>query len=193
MSRVDIEQKAYAWREALSVPVDRLTPDLLNILEHELPSIFPEFVLCIEGNSADGIEAYTQFDPPSITVRNLVYENAAVHDGRARMTLSHELGHLVLHKSAVPMHRAPVKYAQLQKLPIFASAEWQANTFASAFLMPDWLVKECSSDTEVSSCFKVSLSAARVRRQVLGLTDIRPMNQTVADDLRTLRGSASRF
>ncbi len=187
MKIIEIEHKAYAWRDALRIPQGRTIPDLLNVLEHELPEIFPEFFLRVEENNVDGVEAYTQFDPPSITVRDYVYENAASQDGRARMTLAHELGHLVMHKSAVPMNRAPGKYSSLQQLPKFASAEWQANTFASAFLLPEWLVREYDNDTDVASAFSVSLAAARVRREKLGLTSQRPINEIVSSDLSYLR------
>ena len=40
------------------------------------------------------VEGYTEFDPPQIAVSESVYKLARRFDGRARMTLAHELGHL---------------------------------------------------------------------------------------------------
>ena len=42
-------------------------------------------------------EAYTEFSPPQIVVRESVYLGAANRNGRDRMTMAHELGHLVMH------------------------------------------------------------------------------------------------
>lgn len=117
-----------------------------------------------------------------ISIREDVWARAEAGDGRARFTCAHELGHSILHFAELrdaPGHalfRDRVCTAR-EKLPpgvrIFESPEWQANKWASAFLMPitgirefvagrDETDDECGIE-EIAGNFKVSVSAARVR------------------------------
>lgn len=69
-----------------------------------------------------------------MVIREDVYEawndpNDPMH-GRARFTLAHELGHLVLHEGPA-LHRQTA----MIKHKVFEDSEWQADYFAE-FLMP---------------------------------------------------------
>lgn len=163
-SRADIEAKAYAWRDALGIDAHCAAPDMPSVLEIFLPKRLPVVAIHIVGDQQMGdIEAITTFEPPAITLRESVYLAAARFDGRARMTLAHELGHLVLHKSAAPLHRAPAKYINADKLKPFASAEYQANVFGAAFLVPEWIACEFGeADTLARHCC-VSRKLAEIR------------------------------
>ncbi|WP_425248551.1 ImmA/IrrE family metallo-endopeptidase [Chelativorans salis] len=118
----------------------------------------------------DGAEGYTEFDPPRIVLSESSYQAACRYQGRGRWTAAHELGHLVLHKSAVPLDRAPIRYSKMKELPSYASAEWQANAFAAGFLMPDWLVRDFVDASEIADFFSVSRSAAKHRLANLGIS-----------------------
>lgn len=163
-SREEIEEKAYAWRQAFGITAHCAAPDMVSVLELELPKLLPQVSIVVEKDTVlDDIEAYTQYDPPLIVLRQGVYYSAVRSDGRARMTLAHELGHLLLHKSAAPLHRAPAKYRSMEGLKPFASAEYQAKVFASAFLMPEWIVCSFSDPIELSQHCAVSIKAATIR------------------------------
>jgi hypothetical protein len=105
----DIEQKSLAWRHAFGI-VDTWAPDIARLIETKLPKLIPAFALVVrpddEMYSLDNAEAYTEFDPPKIAVAERVYRLAREHEGRARMTFAHELGHLVMHPGAAKLRIA---------------------------------------------------------------------------------------
>ena len=93
---------------------------------------------------------------------------------RDRFTIAHELGHYILH------YIWPIKKHSVTPVPACASrygsdkAEWEANWFAAAFLMPKQLFSDAWTSAqdpliEVSSAFGVSRRAAEIRARALGL------------------------
>jgi len=167
-----ISEVAYAWREAFGIGPYLQFVDILKIVENVLPVLFPPFSLIVEKASAlDNVEAYTEFEPPAIVVRENVYKAAVRRDGRARWTFAHELGHLTLHDSAVPLARAPQQYQRMQDLPAYASTEKQADKFAASFLMPEWIVESFSCPIALSSACGVSYQAAKIRIEQLARKD----------------------
>ena len=109
-SAKNIEALTLAWRDALGVPND-WAPDMLRLLESELPKLpkyFRDYSLVVRPDLEMGeAEAYTEFVPPHIVVRNSVYQLARKGHGRSRMTLAHELGHLVMHPGASKLRSDP--------------------------------------------------------------------------------------
>ena len=96
---------------------------------------------------------------------------------RDRFTIAHELGHYVLHylwpirNGETPSPKRALRYGSDR-------AEWEANWFAAAFLMPKEDFLEAAKASKVSSKydfqalaghFGVSASAAKVRAKALGL------------------------
>jgi Zn-dependent peptidase ImmA (M78 family) len=163
-SAKDIEALTLAWRDALGVP-DEWAPNIIRLLEIELPKLpkLGQFALITRSDLEMGdAEAYTQFNPPHIVVRNSVYRLARKADGRSRMTLAHELGHLVMHPGAAKL-RSDFPPSSTDKPKPFESAEWQANKFASLFLMPLHIVREFTSAIQLSENCQVSLQAAQIR------------------------------
>lgn len=163
-SAKDIEAISLAWRDALGVPND-WAPDMIRLLESELPKLptyFRDYSFIVRSDSEMGeAEAYTEFVPPHIVVRNSVYQLARKDNGRSRMTLAHELGHLVMHPGAAKLRGDPGTHTST--IRYFESAEWQANKFASLFLMPMHIVREFASPTQIAECCHVSLLAAQIK------------------------------
>ena len=95
-SAKDIEAITLAWRDTLGV-ADQWSPDVIRILETDVPKIFRAFALVVrpDAEMADA-EGYTEFDPPQVAVRASVYRLAKRGDGRRRMIFAQELGHLVM-------------------------------------------------------------------------------------------------
>ncbi|TPM54376.1 ImmA/IrrE family metallo-endopeptidase [Mesorhizobium sp. B2-2-4] len=173
-SRAEIEILAAAWRQALRIPTACQAPDLVSVLENEMPRLFGDFALVVKDDyDMDEAEGYTEFDPPRIVLSATTYQSAANFEGRGRWTAAHELGHLVLHKSAVPLDRAPTRYSKMKELPAYASAEWQANAFAAAFLMPETLIRDFTDISEIMTFFAVSRTAAENRLKNLGISEPR--------------------
>lgn len=85
---------------------------------------------------------------------------------RDRFTIAHELGHYVLHSKcgSTPLN---VNREGSNR------AEWEANWFAAALLMPEsdfrQKVEEMKSDSELAYHFGVSKQAVRVRKSALGI------------------------
>lgn len=93
-----------------------------------------------------------------IKLRQDVYDGMCQGNGRDRFTGAHELGHLFLHASAGFARRTLALGA-----PRYMDSEWQANTFASAFLIEERHLAACQSLEDVQRTFGVSASAAQVR------------------------------
>lgn len=112
-------------------------------------------------------DAKTEFVDNSVvvTAKLAVDDLASWGDGRARMTLAHELGHAVMHATdgAVDYRAAGAFGATtLSKANASESAEHQAKVFASAFLIDDKRAAELESPMEIAMEFLVSLSAAEI-------------------------------
>jgi hypothetical protein len=100
-----------------------------------------------------------------ITAKRTIDFLASCGDGRARMTLAHELGHAVMHAEPGAVdHRAAgaAGTTTLSKINASESAEHQAKVFASAFLIHDKHAADLESPLEIATEFVVSLSAAEI-------------------------------
>jgi hypothetical protein len=162
-SAKDIENKALDWRHALGVP-DEWAPNIVELIELQLPKLIWTFALVVRPDDEMGdAEAYTEFIPPHIAVRESVYRLARHRGSRARMTLAHELGHLVMHPGAVkPRIESGNKTSLSRKCD---SAEWQARKFGAFFLLPHHIVIQFGSPRELAENCQVSLQAAEIRFQ----------------------------
>ena len=74
--------------------------------------------------------------------------------GRDRMTIAHELLHLILHQPS-----SLTLYRRNEEIPIYKNPEWQAECFAGELLMPYERIKNMSESEIVDKC-KVSQIAA---------------------------------
>jgi hypothetical protein len=98
-----------------------------------------------------------------ISVKRSIHQKAVWGDGRARMTLAHELGHGVMHYGATLSRSADaVGMTDLSQTRASESAEHQAKVLASAFLIDDAVAASLSSAEEISAEFLVSLEAAEI-------------------------------
>lgn len=137
------------------------------------------------GAAIGGMSKYEN-DRFFIHIREGVLQAAKNGDGRSRFTIAHEIAHCCIHAKEMKQAEEAVfrdynmtaSDSLASGLKIYESPEWQANTFASAFLMPEepverWLrMKKCAqADTfsiqEFSKKFDVSFQAARIRMERL--------------------------
>lgn len=92
---------------------------------------------------------------------------------RNNFTIAHELGHLLLHwplvqKSKLGSGMRATRRVDLSN-ELLLRCEWEANLFASAFLMPRGPFKKAHNEGYAAEEFGVTQSAARVRAADLGM------------------------
>ena len=114
-----------------------------------------------------GKEAETDFSEKIIRISPSTYNALCKNDGRARFTVMHEIGHVLLHNKyfrGIIRKENPNIKLQRSRIPSFRDPECQANVFAGAALMPTKIVKEMikngTDEYELSDLFGVSYSAA---------------------------------
>ena len=95
----------------------------------------------------------------TIKIREDVYERAYAGYGRDRLTIAHEIGHLILHKP----ENISLTRADNVAIPAYLNPEWQANAFAGELLAP-YDVIQGKSLMEISNTFGVTVDAAKIQR-----------------------------
>lgn len=136
--------------------VERGAFPIVPFIEHTIPIVVPGFDLQVV--PCDEMKAeHAIFYPRAcrMIVREDVYERACNGRGRDRMTLAHELGHLVLHRN-VPLARTAGSHPH----EAFRDSEWQATAFGALLLMPTKELVECATASEAAARFGVSFAAA---------------------------------
>lgn len=155
-SRNEIVNLATYARDALGITTAKVSIcGLLERLQHqellEL-EIVEDFVL-------DKDEAQAYPDKNLIKIKNSVYDAACDGQGHARFTLAHELGHILLHKNQQASYARGDNHHK-----IYEDSEWQADTFASAFLMDERFIDRArDTTTDLMNRFGTSHEAAAVR------------------------------
>lgn len=94
---------------------------------------------------------------------------------RDRFTIAHELGHLLLHFGAIQKEHPDATMRATRHVDESNEdqqrAEWEANWFAAAFLMPSekFIAAYEENPNLAANLFGVSQSAAEIRAKTLGL------------------------
>ena len=159
LSRSDIRGMARFIRKIADKENDRYF-DIVKFLDVDLPKIDQDFSLIIDDRFTLGeCHGLTYPDRNEIHIRSDVYERACNDNGRDRLTMAHELFHLLQHT------KENVSYARISggaEVAAFRDPEWQADAFGGELLVPYHLVKGLSPDEIMEEC-KVSDSAARTQ------------------------------
>jgi Zn-dependent peptidase ImmA (M78 family) len=165
-SREEIEAvaEALARRHGLLGTVARI----VEVLHAETSNVFSLLsgwsIVELSDVKMSGDEGRADFSRKVLEFRQGVLANAERGSHRDRMTVAHEMGHVLLdHKHGDTMHRVQQGNKKLGFGSQEVSAEWQAKYFAPAFLMPRDVVRKCSNANEVSLQCRVSLQAAQIR------------------------------
>ena len=153
-SRAAIREIAHLVRDVVKCTVPKFP--IVEVLEHALPTLFPRYVLEICDFAEMGANhGLTYPEEWRIKIREDIYERACDDEGRDRMTLAHELGHLILHQK-VAFARMPPDAT----VPVYMDSEWQANCFGGELLMCARHVHRCRNASEAERLFGVSSQAA---------------------------------
>lgn len=171
-SAEEIADLANMVREALQLGQERVA--MAPLLELALPEIIDDYELLILPDEQLGTaEGLTDLIKPIICLPERTYSALLAAEPRARFTAAHELGHLLMHTSS------HVHYARAEHSDPNSNPEWQANVFASAFLMPETAFRQCRTAQEAMQRFGVSFSAVRRRAKRLKHR-LRGLSQNVA-------------
>ena len=159
MSRNDIRRVVKTIKRIFGVETVLKFP-IVEFFENGLPILFKNFnfeILTIEEMPFKEGETFPL--EQKIVIREDIYNKACAGDGRARFTIAHEIGHLILHTNeTISLCRMEGKV----QLKPYENPEWQADTFAGELLASSYLIKGLS-DIEVKERCGVSISAARVQ------------------------------
>jgi hypothetical protein len=182
-SYASIEDIAYSVRNDLGLDPEAAL-DMQEFFEFHLDDISVVYrgqhIQLVHGVAELTSEALTRWDPDSKQMELLLsessYERLCEAHPRSNYTVGHELGHALLHtgpliklaelsvQSQAAMHRG--KYPH----PPYMDTEWQANAFASAFLMPARGIKAISAEIgeepsarSIATQYGVSVEAASYR------------------------------
>ena len=162
-SRSEIGAIAWGIRKISGYSSDILIFPIMEFLEYRLPELFPDFCYEVRENGTlkDGARAITYPDKHIILIENSVYDGACQGIGKDRMTISHEVGHLILHTGV-----SLAKNYEKVDMKIYEDSEWQADVFAGELLAPIRLIKGMCPE-EVAEKFQISYYAANAQLRAL--------------------------
>ncbi len=163
LSRNDIRQLVRTIRRGTDMEYTLYFP-IVRFLENILPILLPEFQLEIVPKEEMGNKHGETYPSKNlIRIREDVYLNAIDGSGRDRLTIAHEIGHLLLHdEDSIALCRLEPN----EKLKAYEDPEWQADAFGGELLASSYLIKGLTS-TEVQEKCGVSEAAANVQLRAL--------------------------
>ena len=159
LSRNDIRQYVYYLKRLIGLERLYYFP-IVRFVENMLPLLIPDFFLEVAPISEMGNKhGETNPGKKKIRIREDVYLGAANGNGRDRLTVAHEVGHLLFHGdgSVVLCRLGPG-----ETLKPYEDPEWQANAFGGELLASSYLIKGMSV-LEVQNKCGVSQLAAEVQ------------------------------
>lgn len=137
---------------------------IMQFLELVLPTLIPDFVLEVVPVKEMGNKHGETYPSKNlIRIREDVYHGALAGNGRDRLTIAHEIGHLLLHDDD---SIALCRLAPDEKLRAYEDPEWQANAFGGELLASSYLIDGLSVH-EVSRRCGVTEAAASVQLNAL--------------------------
>ena len=162
-SKAGIQKLASGFRSKILGVTPNCLLDLAYHLEFTLPQLGLEWSV-VENHIMSDVEAATNPDSLTILIREDIYN--ALHDplsslhSRARFTVAHEIGHLIMHEG--------VALARSNGIPhkFYEDSEWQADAFAAELLMPTDGCMGMSAEA-IKLRFGVSLPAAQAKFNAL--------------------------
>lgn len=157
--------RALANRIRTKVKIDELYFPIIKFLEIVIPEVIPDFILEISPvDKMGGTHGLTFPQKSLIILREDVYNGADGGGGRDRMTVAHEIGHLLMHKN-IAFARADPDVM----IKAYESSEWQAKCFSGELLVPykhSSILKRMSA-IEISAACGVSMEAAYYHKNIL--------------------------
>ncbi len=121
-----------------------------EFLELMLPKLVEDFnVEVIDCSEMQDKEGETIPSLNTIRIREDVYDKAIAGDGRARFTILHEIGHLLLHDND---RVALCRVSSDSAIKAYENPEWQADAFAGEMLMAEHMIRNMSIEEIAWKC-----------------------------------------
>ncbi len=158
MSLKNIRSRAATFRKVFSY-TEYDCVDIVAILE-SMPDRGVEYEILPREDMGD---KHGQTFPMAnrIYIREDIYNGACDGCPRDRLTIAHEIGHLILHKTDnLSLARVPDD----ARIPVYCDSEWQADVFAGELLAPHEAVKRLSIE-QICDRYNVSRAAAQIQRK----------------------------
>lgn len=145
---------------------NRLTFDLIDVLENRISEIEPQFFLEVEANYklGDQIAAYantTIEKIQKIVLSEHAYSSAAEQMPEGREIAAHEFAHWLMHSGE------KLTFQRYKRWPL--QCEDEADQFAREFLMPELVARRFDSPNALAFACNVPRSIATKRMLELGL------------------------
>lgn len=162
ISREEIRRYVRKIRAGMAMEFTLPVP-IVSILEQYLPIIFGETYNyeIVPEEEMGNKHGETIPDQGLIRIREDVYLGACSGNGRDRMTIAHEIGHFLLHRS-IRVSLCRMENGVTEKPKVYENPEWQADVFAGELLAPSYLIANMSAK-EISEKAKVSLAATETQ------------------------------
>ncbi len=159
VSRQNIRDYVYMLKKKVGLENVLYFP-ILQFVENVLPVLVPDFQFeVVPKNEMGNKHGETYPSKNLIRIREDIYLRAAQGEGRDRLTIAHEIGHLFMHEDdAIALCRL----APNERLKPFEDPEWQADAFGGELLASSYLIEEMSAYDVAKKC-GVSMPAARVQ------------------------------
>lgn len=161
-SRKEIRFIARRVRRLVGFDTEHFFP-VVDFLERAMPRLVKGFVYdVVEDEFLPGKYAQAIPEENLVEIRQSTYEAAVDGDPRARFTIAHEVGHLLLADEVPDGHASYARRDRNIPLRPFEDPEWQANEFAAELLAPCRLVAGMNAQG-IKDDFGVSLEVARIQ------------------------------
>lgn len=121
----------------------------------------------VDEDIPDGILAYTDFGQRLVMLSQETYDGVHAGAGRARFSVAHEIGHLILHQDQLKDKALQQKGFVVNRgssgVPVYMDPEWQADRAAAELLVPYRWLGAYRDPREIASRFGVSKQMAEIR------------------------------
>ena len=161
MTIMDIRQCTDTIRDFFKIDPMKPFP-VLPFIENVVPERVKGFSFAIldDNECEEGVFAGYYPIQKQLRCRQSVYQKAFEGDGAARGHLSHELGHIILHRNqGTVLARSCAGFDQHEK---YEDSEWQANTFERELLIPFDQITPTMTINDISRRYETSTALAQV-------------------------------
>ena len=157
LSLKQIRERCEVIRTIFDIPLNAPV-DIVKVFEYILTQIGVEFEI-VPKHEMGTKHGETIPSENRIRIREDVYERACNGYGRDRLTMAHELGHLLLHRVET------ITFAREDgDIPPYKDPEWQANAFAGELLEPYKYIKDMSI-IDIARHYGITEKAASIQKR----------------------------
>ena len=159
ISRDEIRKYVRLLKKNVGLEYELYFP-ILSFVENILPILISDFQFEVVPEAEMGNKHGETYPSKNlIRIREDIYLRAAAGEGRDRLTVAHEVGHLFLHEDD---SIALCRLEPGDKLKPYEDPEWQADAFGGELLASSYLIEGMNS-REVEKMCGVSAAAAKVQ------------------------------